>query len=121
MRLACTARTRPARPHRGGGRHERRAIARRIEVDLSARAVDQVAQRVAQLLREREVRREPELLTAGELARELRVERPWIYKHRHMLGGERLGSGPKAQWRFNPEEAKRRLAEHRLRPETTGA
>lgn len=119
MNAVCTARTRPGRSDRRG--RELGAIARRVEVDLSAQAVEQVAQRIAQLLGHVDAHQQPELLTAGELARRLRVERPWIYKHRHMLGGERIGDGPKAPWRFDPEDAKRRLAEHRLRNETTGA
>lgn len=89
------------------------AMPRRVEVDLSPRAVEQVAQRVAQLLGHRDTQRRPELLTADELARELRVERPWIYKHRHMLGGERIGDGPKAPWRFDEDTATRALARHR--------
>jgi hypothetical protein len=108
-----------------GGRVERRrdlgAMARRVEVDLSPRAVEAVAQRVAQLIRAHEVQRQPELLTAGELARELRVERSWVYKHAHLLGGERIGDGPKAQWRFDLTMAKRGLARQRLRHEMTGA
>jgi hypothetical protein len=96
-------------------------MARRVEVGLTEQAVDQVARRVVELLHHDRAQGQPELLTAGELARRLRVERPWIYKHRHMLGGERIGDGPKAPWRFDPEEAKRRLAEHRLTDETTGA
>jgi hypothetical protein len=89
------------------------AAPRRVEVNLGPQAVEQVAQRVAQLLRQEEAQREPKLLTAGELARELRVERPWIYKHRQLLGGQRIGVGPKAQWRFDLETAKAALARHR--------
>jgi len=86
------------------------AMPQRVEVDLSARSVEQVAQRVAQLLGDRGRQVLPELLTAGELAHRLRVTRPWIYKHRHLLGGERIGDGPKAPWRFELETAKRGLA-----------
>jgi hypothetical protein len=93
-----------------------------VEIGLTPEDVEQVAQRVAQLLRGEEAQRTPDLLTAGELARELRVERPWIYKHAHLLGGERVGDGPRAQWRFDLETARRELARQRLRRErTTGA
>jgi hypothetical protein len=89
------------------------AVARRVEVGLTAEAVEAVAQRVVQLLADRDGERQPELLTAGELARELRVERSWVYKHAHMLGGERIGDGPKAQWRFDLKTAKAALARER--------
>jgi len=79
-------------------------------VDLTPQAVEQVAQRVAQLLAQRDARSQPQLVTAGELAHELRVQRPWIYKHRHLLGGQRIGDGPKAQWRFDLDTARTALA-----------
>jgi hypothetical protein len=104
----------PAARRRGLG-----VAARRVAVDLTPQAVEQVAQRVTQLLAARDSQERPELLSAGELARELRVERPWVYKHRHLLGGERLGDGPKAPWRFELETARRELARQRLRRETT--
>jgi len=88
------------------------AMTRRVSVDLTPQAVEQVAQRVAQLLRQTP-QRTPELLSAGELARHLRVERPWIYKHRHLLGGQRIGDGPKAPWRFDLETATQALGHHR--------
>jgi hypothetical protein len=86
------------------------AMPRRVVVDLSPEAVDQVATRVAQLLSEQ---RAPALLTAGELARHLRVERAWVYKHRELLGGQRIGDGPKAPWRFERERAVAALVRHR--------
>lgn len=80
-------------------------MARRIAVDLTPQAVEQVAARVAQLLERQGRETPPELLTAGELAHQLRVERPWVYKHRHQLGGQRIGDGPKAPWRFDLQTA----------------
>ncbi len=88
----------------------RQARARGVAVDLTPQAVDRVAARLAQLLSERE-RRSPELLSAGELARRLRVERPWVYRHREALGGMRIGAGPKAPWRFEYEKAVEALRE----------
>jgi hypothetical protein len=78
---------------------------RRIAVDLTPQAVEQVAHRVTQLLGDERQQAEPRLLSAGELAQYLRVERPWIYKHRHLLGGQRIGDGPKAPWRFELDTA----------------
>lgn len=83
-------------PGRGRG-----AAARRVVVELSPQAVERVAARVVALLAEREVQSEPDLLSAGELARRLRVERPWVYRHWKLLGGIRLGKGPKAPLRFD--------------------
>jgi hypothetical protein len=106
----------PARtPHQtcATRRRGRAATQPRIAVDLTPQAVEQVAQRVAQLLQHRNPQNHPELITAGELARALRVERPWIYKNRHLLGGQRIGDGPRAQWRFNRHTAIQALERHR--------
>jgi hypothetical protein len=62
--------------------------------------VEKIAAQVVQLLDARAAQSESELLSAGELARRLRVERPWVYRHRELLGGLRIGVGPKAPWRF---------------------
>ncbi len=78
---------------------------RGVAMDLTPQAVEQVAARVVQLLGDREPQRAPVQMTAGELAHELRVERPWVYRHGHLLGGWRIGDGPKAQWRFEYEKA----------------
>lgn len=80
-----------------------------VAVDLSPAAVERVAARVAQLLAKGQGAKTSEVLTAGELALRLRVERPWVYRHRRLLGGFRLGSGPKAQWRFDYGTAVERL------------
>jgi hypothetical protein len=90
------------------------ARARGVAMDLTPQAVEQVAARVVALLGDREPQQAPEHLTAGELAHELRVERPWVYRHGHLLGGWRIGDGPKARWRFDRQtavEARRRQAE----------
>jgi hypothetical protein len=96
------------------------ATSRRIQVDLTPQAVEQVAQRVAQLVQPDQPQKQPELLTAGELAHRLRVQRPWIYKHRHLLGGERIGDGPRAPWRFDLETAKLMLARHQAARHANG-
>lgn len=113
-RPADTARElRPAhslrpRQHRGLG-----VMAHRVAVDLTPQAVEQVASRVAQLLgHQQSQRREPQLISAGELAFYLGVTRPWIYKHRHLLGGRRIGEGPKARWRFDRHTALQAMELH---------
>jgi hypothetical protein len=89
-------------------------------VDLTPQAVEQVAHRVAQLLGDERQQAEPRLLSAGELAQYLRVERPWIYKHRHLLGGQRIGDGPKAPWRFDRQTAMQAL-QRKATPRDTDA
>ena len=104
MRALSTIASRTQRdlcPPRGRGRG---AAPHRVAVDLTPQAVERIADRVAQLLSERQ-QGEPELLSAGELARRLRVERPWVYRNRALLGGIRIGAGPKAPWRFNYQKA----------------
>ena len=87
-------------------------MARRVAVDLTPQAVEQVASRVAQLLGHQQQRDEQRLISAGELALYLGVTRPWIYKHRHLLGGRRIGEGPKAPWRFDRHTALKALERH---------
>lgn len=96
------------------------AMARRVEVGLTEEAVEAVAQRVAQLLRAEAPSSERRPLTAGQLAHHLGVERSWVYRNAHLLDGERIGHGPKAQWRFEPAAAKRELARQRAGQSTNG-
>jgi len=101
MRALSTIPTRTHRdlcPPRGRGRG---AAPRRVAVDLTPQAVERISVRVVQLLQQRAPQGEPELISAGELARRLRVERPWVYRNQEMLGGLRIGAGPKAPWRFD--------------------
>lgn len=111
MRGLSTIPTPTGREHCSPRRRGLGARARGVAMDLTPQAVEQVAARVVALLGEREPQRAPEQMTAGELAHELRVERPWVYRHGHLLGGWRIGDGPKAPWRFDREtavEARRR-------------
>jgi hypothetical protein len=111
MRRPNTIRSRPARDICPTRRRGLGAISRTVEVGLTADTIEQIANRVAHLLRaEPPPGQKP--LTAGQLAHHLGVERTWVYRHRHLLGGERLGDGPKAPWRFDLETAKRGLAGH---------
>jgi hypothetical protein len=50
------------------------------------------------------------LIDASELARLLGTARSFIYEHATELGAIRLGSGPRARLRFDPERALERLA-----------
>ena len=85
---------------------------RRIAVELTPQAIEGIAARVAALLREAETDacvEQPRLITAGELAHQLRVQRPWVYRHRELLGGRRIGPGPRAPWRFELDTATKAL------------
>jgi hypothetical protein len=88
------------------------AMPRRVVVDLTPDAVEQVATRVVELLQESERHAAPKPMTAGQLARHLQVDRPWVYKHRRLLGGWPINDGPKAQWRFDPDVAMERFRRH---------
>jgi hypothetical protein len=108
------------RANRSTVRPVRLVTPRRIAVDLTPQAVEQIAGRVAQLLAPQQQRtKETErLISAGELALHLGVTRAWIYKHRHLLGGHRIGGGPKAQWRFDRQTAMQALERHQAAQRT---
>jgi hypothetical protein len=75
---------------------------------LSPELVEAIARRVVEILEERGLQQRV-LVDAAELARRLGVERSWIYMHAIELGAVRLGEGPKARLRFDPELAARVL------------
>jgi hypothetical protein len=54
---------------------------------------------------------EPVLLSAADIAREYGLTRGWVYKHARELGGQRMGSGPKARLRFRAAEVRQRLSD----------
>jgi len=130
---------RAARPT-GAPRHSTRARAgwkrvRRAASELTPQTIEQIAQRVAQLLTNPRPNPTPTgpgepalpgllapsgvavpsgvpgasppvaLLTAGQLAQQLGVTRAWVYENAHRLGAIRLGNGPRARLRFDPQTA----------------
>ncbi len=106
--LSTATKSEACEPIRGRGRR----AAPQVSVELSPQSIERIAVRVARLLEERRGDAGPELIAAGELARRLGVERPWVYRHRELLGGMRIGAGPRARWRFDYRrsvEAMRRL------------
>jgi hypothetical protein len=83
---------------------------------LDPQAIEQIAQRVAELLREQHASHTDDatrLLDAAQLARRLGVSRDWVYAHANELGALVLGTGPRARLRFDLETAVRALAERR--------
>ena len=72
--------------------------------------IEALAARVAELLEERGARRPSgSLVDAAELARRLGTDRSWVYSHASELGAIRLGDGPKARLRFDPDAAALRM------------
>jgi hypothetical protein len=70
---------------------------------------------------------QPALLTAAEVAKQYGLSRGWVYKHARDLGGQRMGTGPKARLRFRAREVQARLSELQVtedeppRPAPSGA
>ena len=79
--------------------------------ELSPRCIEAIATRVIELLREhtRDLPHPESLIDVAELARRTGLSRTWIYEHARELGAIRLGDGPKARLRFNPDTVKRLL------------
>jgi hypothetical protein len=106
----------PAGNHRPTGRWAR---ARRAATELTPDAIEQIAQRVTQLLRHEQpppagpaddTRHAPtQLLTADQLARRLGLNRAWVYEHAAELGAIQLGNGPRPRLRFDAQLAAQAL------------
>ena len=70
--------------------------------------VEAVALRVVEMLETRT--RRTRFVTASELARELSIDRDWVYAHAAELGAVRLGEGPRGRLRFDLDRAADALA-----------
>ncbi len=79
--------------------------------ELSPRAIEAIATRVLELFQEhtRHLQHPDSLIDVPELARQTGLSRTWIYEHARELGAIRLGDGPRARLRFNPDTVKRLL------------
>jgi hypothetical protein len=94
------------------------AAARHIAVELTPQAVEQIASRVAQLLRHHQPPAPaspppaPAWMTAKELAQHLKLNPAWVYEHAQELGAIRTGNGPKARIRFDLHTATQALKQH---------
>lgn len=64
---------------------------------LDTQAIEAIAVRVAELLRQPAV----SLMTVDEVAEMLRVRPEWVYEHADELGAYRLGSGERGRLRFD--------------------
>jgi hypothetical protein len=81
----------------------RLARVRRSAAELTPAAIEQIAQRVAELLAGGTVPAGAPagLVDAGTVARHFGLTRGWVYEHAGELGAIRLGDGPKARLRFD--------------------
>ncbi len=109
MRAPHTLKPRPHTTPPAPASTRRPGRLRHAAAELTPHAIEQIAQRVAQLLHERretDTRPAPaRLLDAAQLARHLGVTRTWVYEHAHQLGAIRLGTGTKARLRFDLDTA----------------
>jgi hypothetical protein len=62
-----------------------------------------IADRVAELLHDKDSSAGHRLVSAAEVARELHCGRQWVYEHADELGARRLGDGPRGRLRFDLE------------------
>ncbi len=99
------------------------AQVRRALAELSPEAVEQIALRVAELLRSErlgagdgETGSTTELVDANELAARLGVSRYWVYEHAGELGAIAMGRGSRPRLRFDPAAAAQAL-QRRTPPE----
>jgi hypothetical protein len=101
----------------------RLARARRAAGELAPDAIEQIAQRVAQLLRHEPESlddgpsKPPELIDAEQLARRFGLTRAWVYENAALLGVIPLSDGPRPRLRFDPEVAAQALRTRRRRNE----
>jgi hypothetical protein len=130
MRALCTVPARRSegistlndiRPHpRPGTADGPRSVARfdrarRAAPALPPDTIEQIAQRVVQLLRVESQTIEgspasgPELLNAAELARRFGLTRTWVYENAGRLGAIQLSDGPRPRLRFDPQVAAQAL------------
>jgi hypothetical protein len=86
-----------------GNRRRFTAVTERLHPEDLERLAELIAERAQPSTR-------PRLVDAADLARQLSVERSWVYEHANELGAVRLGTGPKAPLRFDPDRALAALA-----------
>jgi hypothetical protein len=77
-------------------------------IKLDPQTTETIARRVVEMLEKRGLQSR-ELVDAAELARQLGIERSWVYSHAIELGAVKLGGGAKPRLRFDPEVAARVL------------
>jgi len=71
------------------------------EITLSRESVEALADALAERLRGSAPSHD--FIDAAEVARRLAVSRDYVYEHADELGAIRIGNGPRARLRFDPE------------------
>jgi AcrR family transcriptional regulator len=90
-----------------------------LSIDISPELVEQIAERSAQLIAERQRQISPPepLLTVDQLADTLATTPEWVRRHQAELGAFRLSDGGgRNPIRFRASEVEQFLAAHRLIP-----
>jgi hypothetical protein len=79
-----------------------------VSLEVDEELIERIAQRVVEMLDAE--RGSMRFVDASAVARELGVERDWVYEHARELGAIRLGS-PRGRLRFDMQIVKERLGE----------
>ncbi|HVY78860.1 MAG TPA: hypothetical protein VG898_10170 [Solirubrobacterales bacterium] len=81
------------------------------EMRLAPESIEEIACRIAELLRDSAEPPGPKrLISAAEVAELWGVERDWVYENADQLGARRLGAGKRPRLRFDPAEVEERIA-----------
>jgi hypothetical protein len=74
-----------------------------MRIDLAGLTIDLTDDQAADLRRQLSVPDPGEgMVDAATLAKRLGVSREHVYAHAEELGGQKIGNGPRARWRFDP-------------------
>lgn len=73
-----------------------------MSIRLDPATIDAIAERVVELLHDQGAAGD-ELVDAAEIARRFGVSRDYVYERAQDFGAVRLGDGPKARLRFDPD------------------
>ena len=87
--------------------------------ELDSADVEAIAQRVVEMLGERAV--PSQLVSAAELSRRLGLSRSTVYEKADQLGAIRIGTGPRARLRFDPDLVAKSLGVGRAAVEASGS
>jgi hypothetical protein len=95
-----------------------RGVSTGLTLAISAELIEQIVERAAEFVAERQQRNTPEpLLTVDQLAETLATTPEWVRRHQADLGAFRLSDGGgRNPIRFRASEVERFLAARRLRP-----
>ena len=78
-----------------------------VTLTLTAEQVDQIAERVAELLSANAAPAQTAgLVDAATVAAALGCSRDWVYSRAAELGGVKIGDGDRPRWRFDLEQAR---------------